>query len=147
MTFTYKRRPSDGGIEEIRFLIQDTEDSSHFLEDEEITYLIAEQVDGNVNAICAAAFEIMASKYAKKQEFSVSNYNQSLDNVYKKLMSRAKDFRDNAVTTAHFKVPSISVSSKQNQVVDVDNVKASFSRDLLDNPEADSPDSKSEVLG
>jgi hypothetical protein len=144
MTFTYNQRPGTTQLETVRFHIQDTDAPTHFLEDEEINYLIS--VFGtNVDAVCAECCEIMASRYAKKQEASISNYNMKLDNVYNKLMDRANDFRKNSITVDSFRVPSLSVASKASQEANTDNVPSSFKRDLMDNPFATSPVSKDEL--
>jgi hypothetical protein len=136
MSFSYIGKPADGGVEEIRFHIQDTDEKSHLLENEEISYLITLYASGAINAICAAACEIMATRYARKQEISVANYNQSFDSVYKKLMDRAKRFRENSLTASYLVATGISVSEKDAQLSDTDNVRPSFGRGILDNPEA-----------
>jgi hypothetical protein len=139
MSLTYKQSPdvNRNNVEEVRFLIQDTEESTHLLEDEEIQYLIDTYLStSNISSVCAAACEVMATKYARKQELSVSNYNQKFDSIYKKLLERAKDFRFNSITTAHLFAPSVSKTSKSAQRSDTDNVTPSFGRGMLDNPEA-----------
>jgi hypothetical protein len=144
MSFTYNQRPGSTVLETVRFHIQDTDPPTHFLEDEEINYLIG-VFGSNVDATCAECCEIMASRYAKKQEASVANYNMKLDNVYNKLMDRASDFRVNSITVNSFRVPAMSMASKSLQVEDTDNVKPSFKRELMDNPLATVPGSKEEL--
>jgi hypothetical protein len=144
MTFTYNFRPTDSNRDAVRFHIQDTDAATCFLHDEEIDYLIG--IYGtNLDAVCSECCEIMASRYAKKQEVSVANYNMNMDSVYKKLMDRAQDFRVNSVTVSSFRVPALSVASKQSQVDDTDNVVPSFRRDLMDNPIATNPNVKDEL--
>jgi hypothetical protein len=144
MTFTYNFRPADSTRDAVRFHIQDTDAATFFLHDEEIDYLIG--IFGtNIDAACAECCEVMASRYAKKQEVSVANYNMNMDSVYKKLMDRANDFRTNSVTVDSFRMPAMSQASKQSQVDDTDNVRSSFSRELMDNPLATVPGSKEEL--
>jgi hypothetical protein len=144
MTFSYNFRPADSNRDAVRFHIQDTDAATSFLHDEEIDYLLG--VFGtNIDAVCAECCEIMASRYAKKQEVSVANYNMNMDSVYKKLMDRANDFRTNSVTVDSFRAPAISKMIKQSIVDDTDNVRSSFSRDLMDNPLASVPGTKEEL--
>jgi hypothetical protein len=136
MSFTYTTRPGKNNIDTIRFHIQDTVDAGHILEDEEIQYLIDQYEIINVNAICSECCERMASRWARKQEFAVSNYNCNADSVYRKLMDLANDFRTNSVTSDSFRAPAISKTSKDTQNTDSDRVMPSFARGILDNPEA-----------
>jgi hypothetical protein len=128
----------------MRFLLSDKDEETHLIEDEELQYLMLKYGDNvdvdnvNINAACAAACDIMASTWARKQTIRVSNYNSEVDNVFIKLIERGKMFRRNAVTTEHFVVPSISVTDKQTNIDDSDATDASFKRNLFDNPQAPS---------
>ena len=133
MTFSYNLHPDDNTIDEVRFLLQDTDEKTHLIEDEEINYVLGKS-DSDVNIACITLCETMAMRYARKQELTVSNYNQKSDTVYKKLLDRAAHFRMNSVQTKHFVCPSISLIDKQINVEDTDLPKASFRRGLMDNP-------------
>jgi CHASE3 domain sensor protein len=144
MSFSYTCRPADNKLDEMRFLLSDNNEETHLIENEELQYLMLKFGDGidvnnvNMNAACAAACDIMASTWAKKQTTRTSNYNSEMDNVFNKLIARGKMFRQNSVTSEHFVVPSISVTDKQTNVDDTDAVDPSFRRNLFDNPQAPS---------
>jgi hypothetical protein len=136
MSFTYTYKPATNDVDKVRFHIQDVDEASMFLHDEEIQYIIDKYGIGNLDAICSEACETMASRYAKKQEIAVSNYNQNLDSVYKKLIARALQFKVNSVTVDSFRCPAMSKFSKDMQAGNDDNVQSSFQRDMFDNPQA-----------
>jgi len=142
MTFSYTCKPNSKKLDEIRFLISDKDEGTRLIEDEELEYLMLHFGDNvtiencNVNAVCAAAMDAMASNWAKKQSIKASNYTSETDSVYKKLISRAERFRQNAVTSEHFLAPSISVSDKADNESDTDTPKPSFKRNIFDNPQA-----------
>lgn len=63
MTWEYDNTlPSDK--DKVRFIIQDTNDSEHLLEDEELEWLLVEQ--GNVYLAGAAACEVLAGRFRAK---------------------------------------------------------------------------------
>ena len=79
MTFSYSGDPADGDLETVRFLIQDVEADEHFLEDEEIEYLVATYLDRwkSPTAVAAMAAEILSNRFAR--EMSVSGDGVSID--------------------------------------------------------------------
>lgn len=135
MSFSYNFRPTLNKVDEVRFLVNDTSKETFLIHDEEVQYLLNKYQD-NINAVCAAACEVMASAHAKKQEIAVSNYRQSTDSTYKKLLDRADRFRKNAITTEHIFSSAISAMRKTNQEENTDNVKPYFKSGLMDNPQA-----------
>lgn len=66
MTFSYSGDPTNSNIDEVRYLIQDTNSSDNVLEDEEIQY----HLDNNSNNLRAAidAAETVATNFARKAD-------------------------------------------------------------------------------
>lgn len=60
MDFTYSGNPADSDKDAIRFLLQDTVDAGHFLEDAEITWLITQEV--NIYTAAAAGAMLIAGR-------------------------------------------------------------------------------------
>lgn len=138
MTFTYNERPEASTRDKVRFLIDDKYEEAYLIENEEIDYLIGVYGEDNLNGICAAALEVMVTKYAKKQETTTSNVRSNLSSISKKLEERAAYFRNNAITSSHFKIPSISNTRKDALKDDTDTPNAFFNRGMFNNPEATS---------
>lgn len=63
MTWEYSGDPAFSSKDEVRFLIGDTDDSDHQLEDEEIDYLVTTYGDATVAALAGA--RALASKYSR----------------------------------------------------------------------------------
>lgn len=71
MTFTYSGDPTDSALDEVRFLIQDTDPSEPFLTNEEIAYLLA-AYDQDVFGAAIAAVSSLIAQAARVQEESKS---------------------------------------------------------------------------
>ncbi len=63
MTFTYTGDPSASDLEEVRFLVGDTDSANELLSDEEILFLLAEIVSVAYTAVRAAT--AIAAKFAR----------------------------------------------------------------------------------
>lgn len=82
MTFTYAA-PGVSEKDTVRFLIQDTTDSEHYLEDEEIDYAIAKWMPlwGTLEFVAATLAETIASRYAREASYSADGVSISLGPV------------------------------------------------------------------
>lgn len=148
MSFSYNSRPGTSLIDKVRFLIDDKNEETHLVENEEIESILDHfnitSIDENINAVCAEILEAVAVKYAKKQETSTSNVRTNLSSIYRKLKEQAEYFRMNSVTSSHFKAPSVSSARKQAIRDSSDNVDSFFRREMFRNPEAPNPPESSE---
>ena len=70
MAFTYSGDPSDSTLDQVRFLVGDTDSTDPFLQDAEVTWLIQQWTDGYEAARAAA--EVMAGKFSQKASYSKS---------------------------------------------------------------------------
>lgn len=91
MTFTYGGDPSNSTLEEIRFLIGDTDSTDALLSDEEITYIITQAP--NTYFAAAMAADMVVSKYGKYVQRSVGSLSINLGDRatnYEKLSKRLR---------------------------------------------------------
>ena len=92
MTFTYYS-PDVDEVSEIRFLCQDTIEAEHFLEDEEIQYLLNRWVGRDKSYIAAEACNSIATKLARETSFSSDSQSISLDGLMQKYLTLAAELR------------------------------------------------------
>lgn len=78
--FTYSSDPSASSLDKVRFLIQDTVNTGHLLEDEEIAWLLSEWAD--VYDAAAAAADILSAKFAGQADYSKSIGDLSLSETH-----------------------------------------------------------------
>lgn len=71
MSFSYSGDPANSNNDKVRFLIQDTVQDTHQIEDEEIAWLLTQEVD--VFSTAAALCEVLANKYAVKADMYVGD--------------------------------------------------------------------------
>ena len=93
MSFTYNGNPSDSPLDYGRFIIGDTKDIGHILEDAEIEYLLNENTrDGKLNDLHfrAALFRQAATMYA------INAVNRKLGPQTEDARDRLKYFQDEA---------------------------------------------------
>ena len=146
MSFSYTSRPGSSNIDKVRFLVDDKDEKTHLIENEEISYLLSVYgtTESGIYGACAIILETMAVRDAKRQEHITSNSTTNVDNVAKKLEKRAAYFRANSVTPSHFKAPSISDARKQAVAEDSDVVNPFFRRNMFKNPSSISAPDRSE---
>lgn len=58
MTFAYSGNPGQSTLDQVRFLLGDTVDETHVLEDEEITWLLSENADDPYYAAAGGAIRL-----------------------------------------------------------------------------------------
>lgn len=92
MTFTYVD-PTSSARDKVRFLVQDTVNTGHLLEDEEITWLISEWAD--VYDAAANAAEILAARFAGQADYSKSVGDLSLSETHSAQVERYQQIATN----------------------------------------------------
>lgn len=68
MTFTYSGNPGASALDEVRFLIQDTDTDDQLLSDEEINYLLSAYDDDAFGAAIAAVTSLIAQAARVQEE-------------------------------------------------------------------------------
>jgi hypothetical protein len=132
VTFSYTKDPTNKINDKIRFLIGDTVDEKHLVENEEILFALAEQ-SNDVEYTCAMLCDAIAVKFAREADVRVSNYTTSRTSICEKYQKLATKFRQSKTKAAHFVVPSISVSDKMSNEDDSTLVQPLFKRNMMDN--------------
>lgn len=113
----------------VRFLIQDTNTNAQLVQDEEIVWVLTQEL--NCYMAAAAIADALASKARGVQSKSVGDYSVSYsadhwDNLAKRLRSRG----------ASYQVPSaggLSISGKEALTDDTDAVQPIFARGMQEN--------------
>jgi hypothetical protein len=122
-------------LDQVRFLIQDTQSTRPLCTDEELTWLIS--TEANVYMAAAAACELLIAKAGNVKTRWIGDLRVTLDTgMYRGLASMMR------ARGAGHQVPfagGISVSDKQEQQDDTDAVQPRVFKTLLDNQRADQP--------
>lgn len=141
MAFTYSD-PSNSNLEEVRFLIGDTDSTDQQFQDAEITYLLTSE--GSVTAAAVAAVRALIAKYARKVNKSVGDLRLSYSDRtahYKDLL-KTLQARQGLKTAAPI-AGGISKARKETVEQDTDRVVPFAERDQFDHPGTpDFPESK-----
>lgn len=94
MTYSYSGSPSDSDLDTVRYLIGDTDETGHILEDEEIQYEIDNEgsvIDAAINAINGIIAEIAQNPDAVDAEEVSADYQEQVNryiSVRKQLKKR-----------------------------------------------------------
>lgn len=96
MGWSYSGDPADGGVDEVRFLVQDTDSRDQLITDEEIEYLIAKwaPVYGSPLMTASMVAEAIAAKFAREVSYSADGVAvgvQELQTKYDQLASSLRD--------------------------------------------------------
>lgn len=121
-------------IDQVRFLSGDTNENSHFIEDEEITFALTQE--GNVRGAAALLLEHLAGRFSSAADKSVGPFRLSYSSRAKSYADRASALRQRGITI--FAVPSaggISIDGKSSRQADTDRVRPAFTRDMMENTE------------
>ena len=127
-TYTPVARPLD----EVRFLVGDTDTAKSFLFDEEIEYLLS------TNSTAVAAWksaDAIAAKVAVKIDCSFGGQSKSLSQLFDHFCLLSKKLRRQAARSATMVVTGISEAEKQIDALDTDLVQPFFERGQFDNPD------------
>lgn len=132
MAFTYSGDPSNSTRDELRFLIQDTDQTDFAFQDGELDYFLLGSGDNPFSA-AIRAIETLIAKYSKLVDEKVGqvskSYSQLVDH-YKALLATLQ--RRVAIDDALPFAGGISESQKDVQEDDHDRVDPFFTRDMHD---------------
>ena len=95
MTFSYSADPSSSQLDEVRFLVHDTDDTHPLLADEEIEWVLARQRGVYDDPIMAAAIcaDIIGARYAGEISISADGVSISGDQLQTKYTTLAAELR------------------------------------------------------
>jgi hypothetical protein len=96
MTWTYSGNPSDDDLNEVRFLVQDTDTTDQLITDEEIEYIIDKWVNVYGSNFMAAAMvaEAIAAKFAREVAYSADGVSVAVEQLQQKYDNLAMSLRD-----------------------------------------------------
>lgn len=138
MTWTYSGDPSASSLDEVRFLIGDTDSTDPLISNEEIAYALAQEA----NALLAAAriCRAISATYARKADKSVGDLHISFKQSYDNYLALASELESRGnMSSAMPYAGGISVSDKNSVDADTDRVRPSIRKGMHDNP-SDSDD-------
>lgn len=94
MTFTYTGDPSASELEEVRFLVGDTDAANDLLSDEEILFLLAEV--GSVDYAAVRAATSIAAKFARFVNVRTGQVSKNLSDQMQHYLDLAKRLQQRA---------------------------------------------------
>ena len=97
MTWSYSGDPSSSAMDEVRFLIGDTDASSQMMSNEEIAYLVTVSPDGGTRysnyPAAISACRSLAAKYAKQIDKTVGSLSISYSQKHTQYLSLAAELQ------------------------------------------------------
>jgi hypothetical protein len=97
VTFNYSGDPSGSDVDAVRYLIGDTAETGHLVEDEEIQYAIDRWYDvyGTLEWVAASVLDTLAAKYAREAgSISADGVSVSLAGLSEQFAAQAAKLRD-----------------------------------------------------
>lgn len=135
MSWSYSGDPSSSPLDELRFLIGDTDASCPILTDEELNYIITAS-NGNMSAAYSACLQNIVTKYARLKDETVGDvsfkYSQIYDHYYKLLKDDETSGDIGSLGAGGIYAGGISVADKMVRDQDTDRVKPKFTKDTGD---------------
>lgn len=125
-------------MDEVRFLVGDTDTSDQQVSDEEIWYAVS----ANVTAIAAAAkiARAIANKYARLVTSSVGSVSESASDLWNHYREMADEFDQQSGSLVTPSFGGITVAEHTTDRANANNVQPFAVRDQFNNPNADDPD-------
>lgn len=96
MSYSYSGNPADSALDEIRFLVWDTDPEDVMLSDEEINYAIAQwnPIHGSNLYTASAVAEMIAARFAREVTVSADGVSIQMSELQQKYKTLAEDLRD-----------------------------------------------------
>ncbi len=136
MAWTYSGDPANSDLDQVRFLVGDTDTSDQLLLDAEIAWAITDQ--STLLLAAALCLRTLANKFSKMVTRKVGDVSTSCSDMAKAFAARADELDPNGITKAiALALPSfggLTISGKADLDADSDAVQPSFSRGMNDYP-------------
>jgi hypothetical protein len=109
MTWNYSGNPADSPVDEIRFLIGDTDTADQLLQDEEIQFLYDTwfTIYGTVFYVASIACETIAASYAREAGHSADGVSVDLGQIQEKFTKQAETLREQHMSLLIGGVPDV----------------------------------------
>lgn len=136
MTWSYSGNPAASALDNVRFLIGDTDENAQQLSNEEITFLLDEK-NNAVYGAAAEAARAIAAKYARRVDKGVGDLNLSFAQLQKHYMDmyeryKRSDVKNGISLYSGNLDKSTGEAYRQNDSLG----QPSFTRDQFDNPDS-----------
>lgn len=109
MTWTYSGDPSASALDELRFLIGDTDEDNQRITDEELTYLLGVHADQGASysnyLAASAACRALAAKYASLRDKTVGSLSISYSQTYQHFLELAEQLATTSAGARKFGAP------------------------------------------
>lgn len=138
MAWSYTNNPSTRTIDEVRFLLGDTDADDPQLQDEEITYLLTTYSTARLAALNGA--RALLAKYARLVDKAVGDLRLSLSQRHEHYQSLIAQLEAGQLLLATPFAGGISIADVAARDADSDRVKPAFARDLHEHPGMDTAD-------
>jgi hypothetical protein len=95
VTWTYSGNPANSQLDEVRFLVGDTDEADPLASDEEINYALATwlPIYGTKHYVASVVAEQIAGKFARETSYSADGVSVNLSELQQKFMQRAVQLR------------------------------------------------------
>lgn len=145
MSFSYEPE-LDNDVYRVRFLLQDTDESTRELEDEEIQYLLGSY--GSVGSAALAAARSLYGKYSRQVSRAVGDLRISLSDKANNWKIFMEQLEESSFVLGGSKpyVGGLSEAEEREDAIDRDLVQPGFWREMHDYPSTlNVPDERSEL--
>jgi len=93
MTFTYSGDPSTSPVDELRFLLGDTQKDEPLLQDEELRYLRNKFKDHSIYYVAMAACDTLVARFTREIDMNIDGQSAALGQLMERYKSLRADFR------------------------------------------------------
>lgn len=132
MTWTYSGNPSASALDEVRFLIGDTDTTDQLLSNEEINYQIAEQI--TLLRVCSESCFAIAAKFARLMSRNIGGLSADFSAKYNQYYEMANAFlaRDILTPVRPF-ISGYKIAQKEAVELDTDRETTFSRKGVMDN--------------
>jgi hypothetical protein len=135
VSWSYSGDPSNSPLDELRFLLGDTDPDCPILSDEELNYILG-KANNDMQAAVLASLQIIVIKYARLKDETVGDvqvkYSQIYDHYFDLLKKEQEAGSITSLSSGGIYAGGISVTDKKTRQSDPDRVQPKFFKDLGD---------------
>lgn len=130
--FTYSGDPSKSNRDMVRFKVGDIVESKYLLRDAEIDAILSEK-NNDINRTCAALCFQLANRFAREGFTKTTMSTVDGRRLSEKWQQRGEYFLRKAIGSTGFRMPALSVDTKEDHEDDTDIPQPAFKRGMMEN--------------
>lgn len=135
MTWTYSGNPANSQLDEVRFIIGDTDTTDQLLANEEINYMIAEY--GSSLRTASECARAIAAKFARLMSRSIGGLSADFSAKYRQYLELAESLQNNEQTVpVSLYISGYTKSAKEAVELEEDRETTFARKGDMDNPRA-----------